>query len=529
MFPASLRVISGNVTFCVLTVGLSLTLFSSPQARAAKAAAQADPACEKAGPKGCATLALEAMGGASRLDAIKSVSYESLGSTELVEQSYRQAPFISSYERAKGTLDLANNRLRVETLLTWPEADPGQSEARITMVASLEGCVKKSPAPASDKPAPDNPCSSADVGWVRDTLSLGPLRLLPTALEATDLHFEAPEMLRSTPHTVLAFNWQGTPVKILLNPFNHLPDAVETVGVFQDHWYQWGDVQRRIYLDNYQTFHGVRYPTNQIEERNGLLWKSTQYLDLKFDVPADSSLFDMDAKVSGRGAKSTGWGGWSFDPKGATDLAPGITFFPGAWNSTVVKQDDGIVVLEAPISGTYTGGVIAEAGNRYPNLPLKAALSTSDSWPHVGGVRQAVASQLPVYILDLNQPLLDRLVSAKHTLQPDPLEKVPQKAVWKIVAQKTILGSGDNRMELYPLRGPCTERQYMVYFPQHQLLYASDTLALNDDGSLYDPELMREVIEAVQREGLQVKTVFAMHQAPVSWESVLGLVRKAMS
>jgi hypothetical protein len=69
----------------------------------------------------------------------------------------------------------------------------------------------------------------------------------------------------------------------------------------------------------------------------------------------------------------------------------------------------------------------------------------------------------------------------------------------------------------------------MVYFPAHQLLYASDTLAVNDDGSLYDPELMREVMEAVRREGLQVKTVFAMHQAPMPWSDVVALVQKALS
>ena len=68
----------------------------------------------------------------------------------------------------------------------------------------------------------------------------------------------------------------------------------------------------------------------------------------------------------------------------------------------------------------------------------------------------------------------------------------------------------------------------MAYFPEHQLLYASDTRVLNDDGSLYDPELMREVVEAVQREGLQVKTVFAMHQGPTPWNDAVNLVQKAM-
>jgi hypothetical protein len=52
------------------------------------------------------------------------------------------------------------------------------------------------------------------------------------------------------------------------------------------------------------------------------------------------------------------------------------------------------MVLETPISGTYTAGVFAEAKQRYPDLALKAAMSTPDSWPHVGGVRQ-VSRQSP--------------------------------------------------------------------------------------------------------------------------------------
>ena len=56
-------------------------------------------------------------------------------------------------------------------------------------------------------------------------------------------------------------------------------------------------------------------------------------------------------------------------------------------------------------------------------MPIIAVLSTSDSWPHTGGVRQAVALGLPVYVLDLNRPLLDRMMSAPHTIEPDALEK----------------------------------------------------------------------------------------------------------
>jgi len=67
----------------------------------------------------------------------------------------------------------------------------------------------------------------------------------------------------------------------------------------------------------------------------------------------------------------------------------------------------------------------------------------------------------------------------------------------------------------------------MAYFPEWRLLYASDTLALNDDGSLYDPELMHEVAQAVRRANLKVDTVFAMHQGPMPWAQVMTLIEKS--
>jgi hypothetical protein len=506
----------------------SLAIVFALAANLAAADTKTPSDCEKAGTRACLALALDALGGSARLQGVKSMSFESVGHTLLVEQSYRQDPFISSYQRSNVQFDVAGSRIRVESQLTWPESDPGQSEVRATMVADATGCVMKQAAKDAAERAPDSPCSLGQIDWVRDVFSLNPLQLLTTAQQASDLHFESAQMLRSTSHAVLAFAWNGTPVRILINRFNNLPDAIETVGQFHDFWYPWGDVQRRIYLDNWVTVHGIRYPSNQIEVRNGILWKSTQVLNLKFNQPLDSADFQMDTAVATRGAQSKGWER-TFDPKAGVDLAPGINFFAGAWNATLVKQDDGVVILEAPISGTYGAGVLAEAKKRYPDLPVKAVLSTSDSWPHVSGVRQAVASKLPVYILDLNQPLLDRMVAAKHSLNPDLLATTPQRPQWKIVSQKTVVGTGANRMELYPLRGASTERQYMVYFPQHRLLYASDTLALNDDGSLYDPELMREVMEAVQRENLEVDTVFAMHQGPTPWKTVADLVGKALS
>src|SRR6202021_2548107 len=138
----------------------------------------------------------------------------------------------------------------------------------------------------------------------------------------------------------------------------------------------------------------------------------------EFNVQLDEKIFEMNPGAVKQSAASPGWNR-PFSIKHTTDLAPGIDLHEGSWNATIVKEPDGIVILEAPISGSYTQGVLKEARKRHPGAPINAVLSTSDSWPHTGGVRQAVALGLPVYILDLNRPLLDKMVSAPPMMAPD--------------------------------------------------------------------------------------------------------------
>ena len=458
------------------------------------------------------------MGGRDRLTEVHTIQLDVLAHTELMEQSYRQAPFITSYERIQVTRDFVGQRVIGKVHAVWPESDLGQADSDVTMVVAAGGCVNR-------RGGQDGPCSAAQMDQVSEDLALGPVRLLLTASDAPDLHYEAPETLRSTEHTVLAFLWQGMPVRVALNRFNHLPDTVETKQQFRDFWFYWGDVEQRIYLDNWRWVNGIEYPSNQVTERNGMVWSSSQAVDIVFNKPVNDKDFAMDAKVAQISARQTGWAGLPFRGQGQT-LAPDIVFYPGPWNTTLVKQADGVVILETPISARFTNGILAEAKRRYPGIPIKAVLSTSDSWPHVGGIRYDVAEEIPVYILDLNQPLLDRMVRAPHTIDPDPLAQSKKRPLWKPVTGTTQVGTGVNRMLLIPLRGASTERQYMVYFPEHRLLYASDTLVVNDDKTIYDPELTREVEQAVERERLDVDIVFAMHQAPVAWKDVVAMLHK---
>ncbi|HTV84952.1 MAG TPA: hypothetical protein VME63_06085 [Dyella sp.] len=506
----------------LVSLALSTTCFAAhPPQDGDLLTAGEHPGCEHIDAKACVEQAIAAMGGRSRLEGIHSLHYDAMGHTVLAEQSYRQQPFITSYERDNVTIDFDKQRLLNDEQLTWPEADPHTESVELTLIATPQGIVLHGK-------HGDLPASLADRDASRDMLALEPERLLLNAAAAGDLHYVASQWLRATPHSVVQFTWQGTPIRVLLNATNHLPDALERTSVFNDFWFAWGDVEQRIYFDNWHLVQGMLFPTNRIDRRNGLWFASTQLLDPVFNAEVDDKAFALDPAVAAKSAQAKGWNR-VFSDRQRVQLAPGIELYQGAWNTTLIKQDDGVLVLEAPISPGYVKGILAKVHSEYPGVPVKAVLSTSDSWPHMAGVRQVVADGVPVYVLDLNRPLLDRLVHAPHRLQPDDLQTHPMPAHWMTVADRVVLGQGANQVVLYPLRGASTERQYMVYFPQQKLLYASDTLALNPDHSLYDPELMYEVAQAVAREHLKVDTVYAMHEGPTPWTAVQQQLAKAMS
>lgn len=498
------------------------TPFPACASNLAAATQPAHPGCEDTTARQCVALAINAMGGKAKLSGIHSEQLDIVEHRSIAEQSYRQAPFLTAYSHIHRSVDFEHGRMATETHQIWPESDvgPKQADFETTLVATPDAAIVRTS-------TGDRPGSRAAIDQAREILALGPERLLLTAAAATDLHFVPDEIIRATPHTVVAFDWHGVPVKVLLNRFNHLPDAMESTRTFDDFWYAWGDVTQRVYFSNWKIVQGVVYPSTWIEERNGLPWESTQVLDATFNAKLDDKLFAMDPQAA---AQSTHHA-FRYIPFSITKhitLAPGIDLYQGPWSVTIIRQDDGVLVLEAPIGPDFLKGALDKAHESYPSLPIKAVLTTSDSWPHIAGVRQAVAEKLPVYALDLNLPILKRMVAAPHTLRPDDLQTQPGPARWVAVSGMCEIGRGANRVVLYPLRGASTGRQYMVYFPGHKLLYASDTLVLESAHKLYDPELMHEVMQAVQREHLRVDTVYAMHQGPVPWSQVAGLVASAM-
>jgi hypothetical protein len=154
-------------------------------------------------------------------------------------------------------------------------------------------------------------------------------------------------------------------------------------------------------------------------------------------------------------------------------------------------------------------------------------ITTSDSWPHLAGIRQYVAEGIPIYALDLNRPILERVIDDSRKSKPDALARAPRKPQFHLVHEKTVLGTGANRVEIIPIRGETSERQMMVYFPEHHLLYGSDPFQQMPDGSYFYPQTVTELMDAVAREHLQVDRFFMMHIGPTPWSDLGNAVEAA--
>lgn len=457
--------------------------------------------------------------------AIDRISWTSVGYRNQLEQSERpEGPYITEFRSATEVHDLSHARYRESTDVAVYPAYKGSGG----MVVA-DGVAMRLVA------GHGVPGSSDMLVYAQERLALSPERLLLTARTAPDLAIAADTVLQGVLHHVVRFTLDGAPVTVYLNGDTGLPTAWDYSGpmAHRGFWNFLGDVTQRTYWNFWWLCSGgVRLPMQWEVEGNGLPDTTTSIRAVVINGPVDDQVFAIGADVRAAFRPLPGRFDLEALPLGdpqapAVEIAPGIVQIPGNWNVTLVRQDDGIVVIEAPISSGYSAKVIAEARRRFPGLPIKAVVTTSDSWPHLAGIREYAAQGIAIYALDRNRPILERMLADPRRSKPDALSRAPRQPIFQWVGDRAAIGAGTNRIVLYPLRGETSERQMMAYFPQARLLYASDPFQRRADGSYFIPQTVSEVVAAVEREQIAVDRFFMMHVGPTAWSELSDALARA--
>lgn len=465
--------------------------------------------------------ALEALGGRAAIESIASLEIESIGHEYYIDQSERpEGPFVTSYVSVKERRDVAGGRSRLELQrreFQFPDWTP---EPVLVADATAAMLVM------GDRTMPAGRQAYEDA---RERIELAPERVLLAALTAEDLARGPDVVLHGIPQQVVTFSWRRRHARLLIDSFDHVPSALETTG--EDPMGIWGKVRVTTYYSLWSIVPGgVRYPLQTDREWNSVLRSSSTVTKIAVNGVTDTGQFAIPDAVRQAFLASpavVGIPALKFDPARGVELAPGVMQFSGNWNVGFVRQPDGLVVIEAPIGSGYSAGVLAEAAKRWPGVPVKAVITTSDAWPHMGGVREYVARGIAVYALDLNRPILERLLAADYTGRPDALARSPRAPRFTWVSGKTVIGSGDTRIELYPVHGENGERMLFAYLPAARLLYSSDEIMRDRTKNFFMPEYLVEVRDAVTRYGLSVERIFGMHIGPTPWTEIESAIAKA--
>jgi len=471
---------------------------------------------------------LRAMGGEAALRSIETVSFKGIGHRYMLEQSERpEGPWLLDYFQIHETRDLRRARLRqviesrgCNSTECWKSAQWSRSSTLIVSdhaAASVrEGTVSAGRASA--------------VQLAEESLALAPERVLLLARDAPDLRAEPDIFFHGFTHHIVAFTWEKKPVRIFLSSYTALPSAVEITRSrpYEFFWSPWGDVTTRVCFAFWMLEPGgIHYPREWSYESNGQPDWTFMVNELAFNpaVKEEDFAISEEVKKSFFARKRTVEDlslGLSGSP--AQEIAPGVVIVSGLWNVEEIRQSDGIIILEGPISSGYSKRVIDDARKRFPGLPIKAVISTSDAWPHIGGLREYAAVDIPIYALDLNRPILERLLSAPHRVEPDDLaaEVRPPRLIY--VSHRTKLGEGVNALEIIPLRTVTGERQLFVYLPSSKILYTSDLFQRDSSGNFFLPQTVSEALDVVKREHLEVNLDIGMHLVPTPWTEVERVV-----
>lgn len=372
-----------------------------------------------------------------------------------------------------------------------------------------------------------------------------PIRALLLAERAPDLVRDPDTVLHHAPQHVVAFHHGRYRVRILVDAETQLPSATEAAIALHRAdsadiaWNAWGDVAERTEYLNWRLVQGLRYPLQWDVYRNDALMRIVSMSHVEFDVPLHAaqfalpkkareaanqpSLYADDLKLGQPVPRAPNPG------RPIEEIAPGIVQIPNSWYVTLVRQDDGIVVIDAPISAGYSKQVLAEAARRFPDLPVKAVITSTAFYWHIAGVREYAAKGIPIYVRSRNLPIMRDLLAASHTLVPDDLARHPGKPIIRSVSGRTVIGHGKNAIVLWPIRF-ATQPMLMTYIPDAHLLHTAEMVQpLGPNGSILFPESLIELDHSVHYAHIPTDhlTLIGMHMSPTPWSAIGQTLRAA--
>ena len=206
-------------------------------------------------------------------------------------------------------------------------------------------------------------------------------------------------------------------------------------------------------------------------------------------------------------------------PVTLNELAPGIWRAEGGTHfSLVVEQPNRLVVVEAPLNAQRSRAVLDTLRSRFPAKRVGLAVSTHHHWDHAGGVREYMASGIPITTHRRNVESVRGIGTATKTVARDAISRGRAAPAVSGVGDSLTIGTGDSRVVLYRLPSTHAEGILAAYVPNARLLFVADVLS----PAATMPALgSQEVVAMATAYGITVDRVVGAHGGIAPWADVV--------
>lgn len=157
------------------------------------------------------------------------------------------------------------------------------------------------------------------------------------------------------------------------------------------------------------------------------------------------------------------------------ELAPNVQHVVGGThNSLIVAMKDYLVVFEAPINEWQSRFTIAAAKARYPGKPIKYLVLTHHHNDHTGGSRTYVAEGAAVIVGTPNKAHFAEVFARPHKFEMDALERARRPAEIIDVADRMSLKDESEEIRIFRIENPHAEGMLIMEVVNAKIGFVTD-------------------------------------------------------
>ncbi|HSN99194.1 MAG TPA: MBL fold metallo-hydrolase [Candidatus Nanopelagicales bacterium] len=161
----------------------------------------------------------------------------------------------------------------------------------------------------------------------------------------------------------------------------------------------------------------------------------------------------------------------------AVEIAPGVHHLTGGiHNSLAIEQENGLVLVDAPLYEARSEVILDWAEQTFPDKPISHVISTHFHVDHAGGLRRFVAEGATVIAGDASVDFLSRSFSAPSTVVPDVLSGTGAQATIHPVAANGSWTIEDSMRPVlaYQIENEHAADMLIAYLPVEKIVFVSD-------------------------------------------------------